>query len=630
MKRLYLFLLTAIMSIGSIAAQTTVTVGFDIDHPEAVKNFNINFTDLKPQIHSGMNYFEMTIEEGNTLGLFTMMELNEGYMFQSVTPDEDATMPNFGTSTTMFSMSLQPSDDNKTWVVRTVALADARTASFTLNIDDPAKVKLREDKSKAYYTLAEGVNTIPFIPGEGNTLTLQPQSYYDPIYKVEHNATRLNPNSNGEYVFAPTAGDVVDVQALMPNVSVPVHFTYSEGAESVISSVTIDYQPVEFNGTELNVQVGKEVCLRMNDGAFAIAKIEIDGVDQGQIYSSFYFTPMAETNVYIEAHPYGNITAYITIDDADNVLVYQGYAYENRLLTLQSGRNTLQLPERDAKVCVWHSEAGRVISITDGTNEYTPGQYSTIQLTDGMELNITTSPYQRDKHLVVWLDSRDVFSSFYFSLGTYDFRTEAAGSLTTGYNHLMIDPEIDNPATLNWYIPSAQYNAVFVNDEQIAASYPGGTYYYLPRLEDGTVVKIYVASEATRHDTQFVVEEDLDISVTCDFTRPMSVGSEPVALLHGTHVRISAPEGTSVKVDRNGVAIAADDDGSFTFIAESPSQVNVSRDLGSSINEVNEWSGRVDVYNLQGVCIWRGMDRMQLSTLPAGIYIVAGRKVVVR
>ncbi|MDE5924134.1 MAG: hypothetical protein K2G75_02315, partial [Muribaculaceae bacterium] len=39
----------------------------------------------------------------------------------------------------------------------------------------------------------------------------------------------------------------------------------------------------------------------------------------------------------------------------------------------------------------------------------------------------------------------------------------------------------------------------------------------------------------------------------------------------------------------------------------------------------------VDVYSLQGVCLRRGVDRSEATAgLPAGIYIVGGRKVIVR
>lgn len=37
-----------------------------------------------------------------------------------------------------------------------------------------------------------------------------------------------------------------------------------------------------------------------------------------------------------------------------------------------------------------------------------------------------------------------------------------------------------------------------------------------------------------------------------------------------------------------------------------------------------------DVYNLQGVCVRRNADIEALRSLPAGVYVVAGRKLVLK
>ncbi len=618
----------AIVGAVSAFADTEITFFFDIDNPDAIEKFQINFQDITPQ--KGVTGYTITIADNNSLGVYTKIDLKEGYIFDGVTQSDGATVPWILSNRTL-SMYVVATDNQKTWTVRTSDLNAIRTGTLTMNIDNISKLRVHEDVSDVDYAIANGANTIRFIPGEKNTITVIPNSSYDPLYRVEVNGEKVPVGEFGRYTFTPKDGDVVDVMANFPDTNFPVHFTYEPGAEKIITSVSVNNETVnDFDGKELSVKAGHEVFMRLDDTNFQISEVTINGVAQSNIYSSLYFTPLEETTVYIGAHPYGNITAYITIDDPANAIVYQGYAYENKVIDLKAGRNEIALPERSAKICVWHSGTGRVASITDGTETYEPGQYNLIQLADGTELNITTAPIVRDDRVVVWLDSRDVFSSLTFNLGTYDFRTSLGDKLTAGYNHILIDPEVDNPVSLSWWTTTGQYNTVYVNDEQASPAYPGGVMYDLPRLEDGSVVKVFVATEPQRHETTFTLADGVEADVTTDFITPVADLSAPLNLLAGTMVKIAPRNGAQITVARDNETLTPDEEGNYSFIADRPSTVAIEKDGSVGIDAVTGTTTLGNVYSLQGILIKKNATAADLDRLPAGIYIINGKKTILK
>ncbi len=621
MRVFLLSLFAMICGMFSANASSDVTVFFEFNDPEAVDSFKIDWEPAIPTLTP--TGYQLTIEDNNFLGIYTIIELKEGYMFDHVASTDGATQPRVINHNTM-TLYIQPSDDQMKWSIFTSSLNEARTGSLTLTTDDPSKFTLRENRTELDYTLEPGHNIVKFIPGEENTLTVIPKSTYEPIYRVTVNGERLPVGDFERYTFTPHDGDEVKVLALFPDEDFPIHFSYSPGAENVITAVSVANASVtDFDGYELNVKGGSDVFIRLDDTNYQISKVTINSVPQSNVYSSLYFIPLEETYVYIEAHPYGDITAYVDVDDPANVTLYQGYAYEEKVISLVPGRNTLQLPERSAKVCAWHSGVGRVVSISDGENEYEADKYGLIQLTDGMTLTITTAPIQRDRKAVIWLDSKEDISSFTFNLGSLDFRTSLGNQITEGYNEILIDPAVDNPATLSWWKPGCEFNSVYVDDEQIAPIYSGGTNYDLPSLHEGSVVRIYCASQPERFSTTFNLAEGVGASIVRDRVVPVLPSSEAYDLLSGTEVTISPTSEHSLTVTRNEISMEPDENGCFTFTVDSASTIDItSPTIGISDITVSE---DLTVFNLQGIKIMK-CRKSDLQSLPSGIYIINGQK----
>jgi hypothetical protein len=87
------------------------------------------------------------------------------------------------------------------------------------------------------------------------------------------------------------------------------------------------------------------------------------------------------------------------------------------------------------------------------------------------------------------------------------------------------------------------------------------------------------------------------------------------------------PNGCAVII--NGQTIEAGEDGSYSFEVTEDTTVKIASkatDAVSAIainNNVNN-----NVYNLQGVAVLRNASAEQIATLPAGLYIINGKKVV--
>ncbi|WP_295728411.1 hypothetical protein [uncultured Muribaculum sp.] len=623
MKKSLVLLLLGIVGVLCSYAAETVRVTFNFDNVEAIKKFQVDFKAITPIKES--NVIEYELDDKHPLGVVAMVELNDGYIFGNITQTAGGTAPYVGSY--YLNLYMQPSDNGVTWNINTIDVVKARTGKMTLNIDNPSKVSVKEVMTSLDYSLVDGENILAFIPDEKNSISIKPTSYYKPIYKVEHNGKEIIADRYGEYVVIPADGDVVNVAADFPDVDLPITFTYDEGAEKVVSSVTVDNVPMtDFDGKSISVKAGGEVFVRLNDEDFLIKGITLNGTLREE-KSSFSFYAREATTVHISASSYGDITAWIDVDDPENAIVYEGYAFNNKVISLKPGKNEISMPARSARIAVCHSLKGRVTGISDGTTSYEPGEYNLIQLLDGMTLTVTTAPFVRDDRIVLWVDDC-TGASFTFNLGEYEFRTNLGDKIVSGYNEFLIDPEIDNPATLSWYAGAATYNSVFVDGTVLSPIYAGGKSYDLPRLSEGSVIKVFAASDPDVCDVTFDVAAGVSVNVLKDRITSVNDLSNQITVYRGTEVSvIPAGSQTAIGVKCNGVAIDIASDGSYVFVVDGDTAVEISDGTSGIASVDDDSTGTVDVYNLQGICVMRGVSKAETSSLAPGIYIIDGHKV---
>lgn len=97
------------------------------------------------------------------------------------------------------------------------------------------------------------------------------------------------------------------------------------------------------------------------------------------------------------------------------------------------------------------------------------------------------------------------------------------------------------------------------------------------------------------------------------------------SVLPGTEISIKPETGYDVTVKVDNVERSADADGAYVVNVMANTAIEIST-ASSGINDIEAAkTASSDVYNLQGVRIARNAD---IKQLPAGIYIVNGKKII--
>jgi hypothetical protein len=166
------------------------------------------------------------------------------------------------------------------------------------------------------------------------------------------------------------------------------------------------------------------------------------------------------------------------------------------------------------------------------------------------------------------------------------------------------------------------YNKLYINDELVDPVYTGGTYYKFT-VSDKDIVKIFVSSVPEFYNVSFEVPQGVELSVVKDLITEASL--EGFQALTGTQVDLtfnSELDGYEVYLNDEKVEV---EENAYRFNVAADTVVKVTLAGENGISAVSADSLRGNVYNLQGISV--GTD---LNRLPAGIYILNGKKVAVK
>lgn len=556
-----------------------------------------------------------------------VLNLNEGYSanFTGISPWIITGVTNAkGTAQDVYSGQwykyISSEDEGQVYTVTTKNLDEARTASCTVNVDDPSLVNAILSGTYSQVTFTEGTNTLKFDPETETTLMLSSANYQKPIYKVTLNDTNV-PSEYGSFNVPLTQGCKIDITAIIPAVPVTVTFTYSDEGLGALSSVAVEGQTVaDFNGTSLSMTAGQSLALNSNP-LYSITDFKVN--DESKYWSGGYPYNIdcvtTDTQIYIEAHPLKTINATVNVSDPEQILVYRGYSYAPDYITLTGASTAIAMPENNSTLS-WKAANGCYIeSVKVNGADYTS---QSVTVTEGMVIDIVTKAIVMDKTTAVWIDDRSKANySFSFETNT---REQLGESFTSGYN--IVDfYSAYTPFRLSFY-GETLVNKVYVNDELQAPAFQGGTSYEL-NLADKDIVKIFLAEEPVSCTVNFTVEDDVDPQVVRDVIRDVTDLTQPLSCFAGTQIDINkATQAFDVKVNDQALAPLVDT-GNYRFnVTEPQTNVVISKKNTVGIGNIDaEGSVSAPVYNLQGVKV---SDTLQ--GLPAGIYITAGKKVMVK
>jgi len=604
-------MLAMLMTLAGVVSANAADVTFTlvIDNPDALL-VEINYQEQT--IVAGAN--EFTVPEYTTVNVTVIPP----YSFRQIT-DESGIQQNIYGSTWYYTAS--PYNEG-TYTIETYNLDESRTASCTVKVDNASKVNAILSGTNSRVILENGINTVKYDPNTETTLELSAVNYNVPLYSVTVDGEKVN--SQGSTFYITLSQDCyVDITADIPDIDVTVTFSYSEKGFGALSSVTVDGTAVsDFDGYTLAMKAGKSLGLVPNS-LFNIQSLKINGNNVNWGNFTYTTTVMGDMTVEITAQPYGMVHGTVTVDDASNIKLYRGYSYQNDMISLTNGENPIEVPENNTYIS-WVAADGCLINSVsvNGTalSEGASGTY----VREGDNIVFSTAKIVMDKQAVVWIDDPAAPDS-YFSFQGKDYTSV---TLEPGYNLIEFYSGM-TPFGLSWYSSTAPIvGKIYVDGEQISPMYEGSTSYGL-QLDNGSVAKVFLATEPEECTVTFNSAEGVNASVIRDLIVPVTDLNGSFTAFKGTEMTVTPADGEKITVTVNDTEVTAEQDGSYKVtVNDATTLIAIDKDSSDIDNIATDNNVRnADVYNLQGIKVGRASDA---TTLPAGIYIINGKKVMIK
>lgn len=607
------FILTVLLMVVALVPMQAFNVTVNVDD---ASKLTLYLGSSAQSLSNGDNVLD--VKTGDRL----YFSANTGFVLKQV---NNGTSDEYISSLTSCIVNLDESKhDGAKWVVTTATLDEVRTAVCKVTVDDASKVTLGTSGTYSKLKLENGVNNVKFVPGIESPLVVSAKDSSTSLYSVTKNGTPVSA-SYGSYRIDVVDGDEINIEANYPNIDYAVKFNLSEKADGFITEVLVNNVPVtNYLDDNFTVKAGSKVTIKGNTNDYKLESFKVNGSDI-DFYGSYEFMVTAASTVNIVAHKYGNMTAHVNIDDASHVTVYKGYSYYGNKADVKTGLNDVEIPESAPILCIAANDGFRLVSVTDGTTEYTDRDgFSEVNVkaVDGMNLTVTTAALVRDKKAVVYVEDADAPSMMRFMRKDYTQQ-----KLATGYNTVEFY-DGDNPFETSVY-GTTSLN-VYKNDELVTPSYAGAKSYSLT-LADNDVVKLFFTKTPAKVEATINVDGDAEkLNVTKDRIVSVTNFASALSCLEGTEVAFSTADGYAIKaIDMNGTAVTAETDGSYKVVVNSNSTINVKVAVASGIGSVTTSAQKgADVYTVAGVLVLKNATPSQINALAKGLYIINGKTVV--
>ena len=631
MKKIYSFFAVALIALFSFSANATISITVNLDNADAVtvttSGANYGDPEVEVPVETGDNVF--TSEDDTAYIRYNIIP-KDGYAITSIVDENGTALSGFYGGTAY--VYLYSYYSGKHWYVSTMNLEEARTASFTMTVDDPSLVTATLSGTKSRLDVQEGTVTYKFAPDVENVLTLFSQGDKN-IYSITKNDEPIPVDSYSVQIPLEDGCNIV-VQAQWPDIPCSVSLQYDhEATPDLITGAAVNYENVDLVDDSFSCQLGDEVAVYMNSNDYNVTGIKINGEEQNMsyFYGNLYFTVSQEENVVeITAAPYGTITAIVNVTCKDAFSVYKQYQSPENLVEIVEGENIIELSQKNNSISYSVNPGYELVSATKTEGDLDPIDISNspyiYDITDGMVINLVGQAEVLDSHAVIWVDDMSA-ANYYFSFENAK-RFNYATSMENGYTEFDFSENSYNPFGLGWAGDNIQ-KFVFLNGEAKNPNYEGGSFWNLT-IADGDVVKAFVAAEPVNCTVSIDAEEGVATEVTVDRISPVTDWSEGISCFNGTEVAIVAsledPDKTVV-VTLNDESLVAGEDGKYVFVVENVTNSVSITTTTSGVKSMISDKTVSPVFNLQGIRVANSDD---LNNLPAGVYVVDGKKVVVK
>lgn len=469
--------------------------------------------------------------------------------------------------------------------------------------------------------LQAGANTFHFIPDVETTLYVSAADYYVPLYRVTLNGNELNRSDNTFYVPL-SEGAQIGVESIFPDVQEPVSFSFLNDGADFITQVLVDNVEVtNYLDPGFTVKCGSKLTIKGNTNDFKFNKIVCNGNTSTYMYTDWSSYITGPTEITVDAERYATYNCTLNIDDPAHVMIYRGYEYQNDQITgLVAGENNIQV-RANSSMLVVKPAAGCFItslSINGSVQQESYGSYY-VYLHDNDVIDIVSGEITRDDVLSVYINDISLAtSSFYF------YRADRSQiNMESGYNMVNFCAQ-DVPFNVSGY--GANTMKVYLNNTLIDPFYTGGTSYEIAGVKNNDCVKIFFNEDPQLYNVTFNVAADAgEVIGTYDMVRPISF-ADGVQAFPGTAFSISNVEGKNLSVKVNNAEVTPEEGAYIFTTGAQDTQVEISAAGNVGVGEINV-EGNSTVYNMQGIPVMRNASASDIENLPAGLYIINGKKI---
>lgn len=624
MKKFYSIFVMAIMAIVAFNAKADITVTLKVDDATRLTaNYQYYGADYTAK--------EVSLDLTQFTGEGATFTVPASYCYVNIYATDGNTITSAMNETTGSSASIGSSTYFYIYAdaVLSVTSADleaTRTASCTVNVDDASKVNM------SYYSgtkieLVNGANTIKFNPNNETPFQISHASYGESLYQVALNNV-VQTDSYGRYVVSVADGDVLDIKSDFPDEPTTITFSYGDNEAEVLGclSVKVDGEAVEdFDGKTLTAKLGQKITIEGDVNLYNFNySIYVDGAS---VYFSgnYEFTATkTEYAISIDATKYTTFNVYATTATPEYISVYAGTS--NDVITLTTDTTAIALTSNNNYINIMPATDCFITSVlvngVEYGSNYGTSSVSVRGLAENDTIVITADKLVREKEAYIWVD--DLTAAMYgYSVQRYSDR--ASINLISGEAVTVNFADTDNPYYLSFYQPT--YCSIFVNGVYLVPQYEGSTSYYVT-LVDGDAIKVYLASQPEKYAVTITQNVEDAISAVATDGQAYSNYASGFTVLDGTVVSITLAD-TKASVTVDGATVEADADGKYNVVITK--ETNIVVDKTNAIEEVVEVETlNNNVYNLQGILVVKNATESQINALPAGLYIINGKKVAVK
>lgn len=514
-----------------------------------------------------------------------------------------------------------PTGDN-VFEVSAYNMTESRTSEFTVDINgDPSKVNLTlaGDRNKIY-TGAALEKPISFNPQFDLPVIIQNEHYGSGLYRVLVGEEEQVSENRIYYLYDIEDKEVVTVDVDYPDIQIPIRLNFTNpDTESSIKSVIGTYgsiiSPEEWSKEGWTVPMGTLVNISFNLKDYRM-KVSLNGVPTDLDYITIFAVDENGYDVEITADPLPPFEVTFYYESLPSHFKVKLGNDENYVEMTGEESTIVEVPRNKSRINIIPDEGWMIQFVVAGSVD----AGAEIVVTENIDVEVYMEEYRRDLESVIYIDPASDWLHTSMTLSeNHPFRKEIV-TLTEGYNEIWYN-ELDLPFMLELALVDNATVIGFLNGEVLEDP--------IAEIKDvipGSVLRFY-DEYPEFYNVSFLIDKEAVAEVYMDII-DFIPAPENLRVMDGTRFTVVPENVSEVVVKVDGVE-QLQKDGRYDIDIHSDLTVSIDKGTPSGITGISEQQ-KADVYSLQGIKILPQADIKEVEGLPRGVYIIAGKKVMIK